>query len=156
MVRIYYSLYDRMLTETRLLQAFQKVKANKGKPGIDGQTVEDFADRAPEELALLVRELKDKSYRPQPVRRVEIRKEGGGIRELGIPTVRDRVVQQASAGDTAADLRPGVSFRPATATGPAGVAIRPSPKPRCSFGDTSANGSWTWICRNASTLLTTT
>jgi group II intron reverse transcriptase/maturase len=95
MVRIYYSLYDRMLTETRLLQAFQKVKANKGKPGIDGQTVEDFADRAPEELALLVRELKDKSYRPQPVRRVEIRKEGGGIRELGIPTVRDRVVQQA-------------------------------------------------------------
>lgn len=94
MARIYYSLYDRMLSETRLLQAFTKVKANKGKPGIDGQTVEDFADRAPEEVAVLVRELRDKSYRPQPVRRVEIRKEGGGIRALGIPTVRDRVVQQ--------------------------------------------------------------
>lgn len=94
MTRIYYSLYDRMLSETRLLQAFRKVKANKGKPGIDGQTVEDFADRAPEEVAVLVRELREKSYRPQPVRRVEIRKESGGIRELGIPTVRDRVVQQ--------------------------------------------------------------
>lgn len=95
MARIYYSLYDRMLSETRLLQAFRKVKSNKGKPGIDGQTVEDFGQKALEEVAVLVRELKDKSYRPQPVRRVEIRKEGGGIRELGIPTVRDRVVQQA-------------------------------------------------------------
>lgn len=94
MARIYYSLYDRMLSETRLLQAFRKVKANKGKPGIDGQTVEDFAERASEEAAVLVRELREKSYRPQPVRRVEIRKESGGMRELGIPTVRDRVVQQ--------------------------------------------------------------
>lgn len=94
MARIYYSLYDRMLSETRLLQAFRKVKANKGKPGIDGQTVEDFAERAPEEVAVLVRELKERSYCPQPVRRVEIRKESGGVRELGIPTVRDRVVQQ--------------------------------------------------------------
>ncbi|HKK02146.1 MAG TPA: reverse transcriptase domain-containing protein, partial [Desulfuromonadales bacterium] len=94
MARIYYSLYDRMLSETRLLQAFRKVKSNKGKPGIDGQSVEDFAERAPEEVAVLVRELKEKSYRPEPVRRVEIRKESGGVRELGIPTVRDRVVQQ--------------------------------------------------------------
>jgi group II intron reverse transcriptase/maturase len=94
MARIYYSLYDRMLSETRLLQAFRKVKANKGKPGIDGQTVEDFAERVSEEVAVLVRELREKSYRPHPVRRVEIRKESGGMRELGIPTVRDRVVQQ--------------------------------------------------------------
>lgn len=94
MALIYYSLYDRMLSETRLLQAFRKVKANRGAPGIDGQTVEAFAERASEEVAVLVRELKDKSYRPQPVRRVEIRKEGGGTRALGIPTVRDRVVQQ--------------------------------------------------------------
>lgn len=98
MARIYYSLYDRILSEARLLQAFRKVKTNKGKPGSDGQTVEDFADRAPEEVALLVRELRDKSYRPQPVRRVEIRKETGGTRELGIPTVRDRVVQQLLLG----------------------------------------------------------
>jgi len=83
-----------MLSETRLLQAFRKVKANKGKPGIDGQTVEDFAERVSEEVAVLVRELREKSYRPHPVRRVEIRKESGGMRELGIPTVRDRVVQQ--------------------------------------------------------------
>lgn len=94
MARIYYSLYDRMLSEARLLQAFRKVKSNKGKPGMDGQSVEDFAARAHEEVAVLVRELREKSYRPQPVRRVEIRKESGGVRELGIPTVRDRVVQQ--------------------------------------------------------------
>jgi RNA-directed DNA polymerase len=94
MVHIYYSLYDRMLSETRLLQAFGKAKSNKGKPSIDGQTVEDFAERAHEEVAVLARELKDKSYRPQPVRRVEIRKEDGGTRKLSIPVVRDRVVQQ--------------------------------------------------------------
>jgi RNA-directed DNA polymerase len=95
MAKIYYSLYDRMLHEKGLLQAFAKVKSNKGKPGIDGQTVEDFAAHLPEEIALLVRELRQKSYRPLPVKRVEIPKAGGGKRLLGIPAVRDRVVQQA-------------------------------------------------------------
>lgn len=95
MARIYYSLYDRMLHEKRLLQAFAKVKSNKGAAGIDGQSVADFAEHLPEEIARLVRELKDKSYRPQPVRRVEIPKSDGTPRQLGIPAVRDRVVQQA-------------------------------------------------------------
>lgn len=94
MVRIYYSLYDRMLQQKRLLQAFAKVKANAGAAGIDGQSVRDFAANLPEEIDHLLHELKDKSYRPQPVRRVEITKPDGGIRKLGIPTVRDRVVQQ--------------------------------------------------------------
>lgn len=92
---IYHSLYDRMLHEKGLLQAFRKVKSNKGKPGIDGQTIEDFAEHLPEEIAQLASELRGKSYRPQPVKRVEIPKGGGGKRLLGIPTVRDRVVQQA-------------------------------------------------------------
>jgi len=95
MAKIYYSLYDRMLHETGLLQAFRKVKSNKGKPGIDGQTIEDFAENCAEEIARLAGELRSKSYRPQPVKRVEIAKGDGGKRLLGIPTVRDRVVQQA-------------------------------------------------------------
>ena len=94
MVQSYYSLYDRMLHEQRLLRAFAKVKSNQGAAGIDGQSVADFAERLPEEIAQLVCELKDKSYRPKPVRRVEIPKPDGGVRKLGIPTVRDRVVQQ--------------------------------------------------------------
>lgn len=95
MAKIYYSLYDRMLNESGLLQAFAKVKSNKGAPGIDGQTIADFAEHLPEEIAQLASELRTKRYRPQPVRRVEIPKDGGGIRLLGIPAVRDRVVQQA-------------------------------------------------------------
>lgn len=95
MARIYYSLYDRMLQEKRLEQAYRRVRANKGAPGIDGQTVEAFGQRLEEELAILVRELGGKSYRPLPVRRVEIDKPDGGKRKLGIPAVRDRVVQQA-------------------------------------------------------------
>ena len=92
---MYYSLYDRLLSQESLHRAFRKVKANAGKPGIDGQTVEEFAQDMAGEIVMLVRELRDKSYRPKPVKRVVIPKDGGGERELGIPTVRDRVVQQA-------------------------------------------------------------
>ena len=95
MTRVYYSLYDRLLSQESLARAFRKVKANNGKPGVDGQTVDDFAQDLPGEIVMLVRELREKSYRPQPVKRVTIPKDGGGVRELGIPTVRDRVVQQA-------------------------------------------------------------
>lgn len=94
MERIYYSLYDRMLHKQRLLGAFAKVKTNRGAAGIDGQSVDDFAAHLPHEIDRLLHELRDKSYRPQPVRRVEIPKPDGSIRKLGIPTVRDRVVQQ--------------------------------------------------------------
>lgn len=95
MARIYYSLYDRMLDEKGLLRAFSRVKSKKGAAGVDGQTIEDFAANLTEEIALLVSELRQKSYRPLPVKRVEIPKAGGGKRLLGIPAVRDRVVQQA-------------------------------------------------------------
>ena len=95
MTRVYYSLYDRLLSQGSLQRAFRKVKANNGKPGVDGQTVEAFAHDLTDEIVMLVSELRDKSYRPHPVKRVEIPKDGGGVRELGIPTVRDRVVQQA-------------------------------------------------------------
>lgn len=95
MAKVYYSLYDRLLSTTALAEAFHKVKSAKGAPGIDGQSIKDFAGELEMNLAILARELKEKSYRAQPVRRVEIPKENGKTRQLGIPTVRDRVVQHA-------------------------------------------------------------
>jgi group II intron reverse transcriptase/maturase len=84
-----------MLSNERLHKAFLKVKSAKGAAGVDGQTIEDFAGDLQKTLDMLVKELKEKSYRPLPVKRVEIPKAGGGKRKLGIPSVRDRVVQQA-------------------------------------------------------------
>ena len=66
----------------------------KGAAGIDRQSLSDFAQNLSNNLDQLLLELKTKRYMPQAVRRVEIPKEGGGVRLLGIPTVRDRVVQQ--------------------------------------------------------------
>lgn len=95
MSRIYYSLYDRLLQRRALARAFAKVRRAKGAPGVDGQTIADFEANVEDELTRLVRELRTKTYRPQPVRRVAIPKPGGGVRNLGIPAVRDRVIQQA-------------------------------------------------------------
>jgi len=95
MVKRYYSLYGRLLSKRNLYQAFLKVKSAKGAPGIDGQSIKDFTEGIRENITKLETELRDKSYRPKPVKRVEIPKPDGGIRKLGIPAVRDRVVQQA-------------------------------------------------------------
>jgi RNA-directed DNA polymerase len=95
MVRKYYSLYGRLLSMGALRQAFEEVCRSKGAPGLDHQTLEAFGSNLEKELAKLLNELKDKSYRSHPVKRVEIDKADGGKRKLGIPTVRDRVVQQA-------------------------------------------------------------
>jgi group II intron reverse transcriptase/maturase len=93
MVRIYYSLYDRMVRAGALYKGFQKVRSAGGAAGVDGQSIEDFAEELEQNLAMLAKELREKSYRPKPVKRVEIPKTGGGKRKLGIPAVRDRVVQ---------------------------------------------------------------
>jgi RNA-directed DNA polymerase len=94
MARVYYSLYDRMLSYERLRRGFLRVRSSRGAAGVDGQSIEDFSEDLEQNLAILVKELKEKTYRPQPVKRVEIPKAGGGKRLLGIPSVRDRVVQQ--------------------------------------------------------------
>jgi len=95
MLEKYYSLYGRLLDHRELETAFKKVRSAKGAAGIDGQSINDFAENLPEEIKRLALELREKSYKPMPVRRVEILKETGGTRKLGIPAVRDRVVQQA-------------------------------------------------------------
>jgi RNA-directed DNA polymerase len=79
----------------RLRAAYEAVRSNHGEPGVDGVTVEAFGAELEANLAALVVELRGKHYRPQPVRRVWIPKPDGGQRPLGIPAVRDRVVQQA-------------------------------------------------------------
>jgi group II intron reverse transcriptase/maturase len=94
-MRIYYSLYDRLLDRRALARAFEKVRRAQGAPGVDGQTIQDFESGLLDELTRLVSELRNKTYQPQPVRRVTIPKPGGGERNLGIPAFRDRVVQQA-------------------------------------------------------------
>jgi RNA-directed DNA polymerase len=79
----------------RLRAAYEAVRSNRGEPGVDGVTVEAFGENLEATLAALVVELRAKTYRPQPVRRVWIPKPDGNQRPLGIPAVRDRVVQQA-------------------------------------------------------------
>jgi len=93
--RKWYSLYDKVYVPRNLECAWKQVQSNRGAAGCDGQTVEQFARHAEENLARLHEQLRAKTYRPQRVRRVEIPKAGGGKRALGIPTVRDRIVQQA-------------------------------------------------------------
>jgi RNA-directed DNA polymerase len=86
---------DKVYALPNLLAAWERVRANGGAAGMDGMTIHKFSDGAQGRLERLSEDLRKKTYRPQPVRRVYIPKSGGGKRGLGIPTVRDRVVQQA-------------------------------------------------------------
>jgi RNA-directed DNA polymerase len=91
----WYSLMDKVCAPDTLEAAWNKVRANDGAAGVDGQSLERFA--AQEELYLteLATALREGSYRPQPVKRVDIPKGEGKTRPLGIPTVKDRIVQTA-------------------------------------------------------------
>jgi RNA-directed DNA polymerase len=91
----WFSLIDKVYRAETLKAAWQKVEANGGAAGVDGQSVERFAARAEMYLEELSTALKRGTYRPQPVRRVEIPKGGGKFRPLGIPVVKDRIVQTA-------------------------------------------------------------
>lgn len=92
----WYSLIDKVCAPATLALAWKKVQANGGAAGVDGQSVERFAAKAEEYLSELAMALREDSYRPQPVRRVEIPKGDGKTRPLGIPTVKDRIAQQAT------------------------------------------------------------
>ncbi len=92
----WFSLIDKVYSEKNLRSAFARVKRNKGKPGVDHQTIEMFEANLDVNLQHLSRTLRDETYRPQAIRRVMIPKLGTKEkRPLGIPTVRDRVAQGA-------------------------------------------------------------
>lgn len=91
----WFSLIDKVYAPTTLEVAWQKVRSNGGASGVDGVSVDRFAARSAEYLAELSQDLRTGNYRPQAVRRVEIPKGDGRTRPLGIPAVKDRVVQTA-------------------------------------------------------------
>lgn len=110
-------LMARVVDRANLQRAWKRVKANRGAPGSDGMPIEDFTEYARSHWAAIRQALCDGTYQPQPVRRVGIPKPGGGERLLGIPTVVDRVIQQAIAQVMGPLFDPGFSessfgFRP--------------------------------------------
>lgn len=94
-MKVFYSLYGQLLNKKLLYKSYLQVRKNKGAAGTDGQSLSDFASDADRYLNQLLSELQRKTYQPLPVRRVVIPKADGGERLLGIPAVRDRIVQQA-------------------------------------------------------------
>jgi len=90
---------DRLMEEVcereNLVQAWKQVRGNKGSPGVDGKTIDETLDDLREHWPAIREQLLRGTYKPQPVRRAEIPKPGGGVRKLGIPSVLDRLIQQA-------------------------------------------------------------
>ena len=89
------SLMEQVCDSNNLVRAYRRVRSNKGSPGVDGMSVGELGDWLREHGVALKTSLLDGSYQPQPVRGVQIPKPGGGQRQLGIPVVVDRLVQQA-------------------------------------------------------------
>ena len=90
-------LLERVLDRNNLNRAYKRVKANKGACGVDGMTIDEALPWLKEHRDELLESIRSGKYKPSPVRRVEIPKDNGDVRKLGIPTVIDRIIQQAIA-----------------------------------------------------------
>lgn len=104
-------LLARALARERLTEAWRRTHRNKGVPGVDGITVEAFAEKWQQHLAALEADVREGRYRPRPYLRVWAPKASGGERPMGIPTVTDRVLMGAAADTLATVLEPGFSER---------------------------------------------
>lgn len=117
---------DRILTPDSGLRAFEKVRSNRGCPGSDAIPITELAEVFPAQWEATCQAIRAGRYRPQPLRRVEIPKASGGVRRLGIPSVMDRVVQQAIAQSL------GLWFEPRFS--PGSFAYRPGRSPHDAIG----------------------
>lgn len=88
-------MLERILSEENIKTAYKRVYANKGAGGVDGVTVQELEEYMKENWNCIKEQIRTRTYKPQPVKRVEIPKPNGGVRKLGIPTVIDRVIEQA-------------------------------------------------------------
>ena len=88
-------LLEQILSPENMNEAAKRVYRNKGAAGVDGVTVEELWSYVKVHWSEIERSIRERRYRPQPVKRVEIPKENGGVRKLGIPTVIDRTIEQA-------------------------------------------------------------
>ena len=91
------AILERILARGNMVAAFNRVLSNKGAPGIDGMTVDEMGVYIGLHWQEISESIRNGTYEPKPVRRVEIPKPDGGVRLLGVPTVIDRVIQQACA-----------------------------------------------------------
>lgn len=90
-----HSIYGQIIVERKLMIAWQQVAENKGSGGTDGVTIDTFKSKEEENIKDLLSKLREKTYKPTPVKRVYIPKKNGKLRPLGIPTIEDRIVQQS-------------------------------------------------------------
>lgn len=91
----WHSIYGQILFDRKLMTAWKQVEKNKGCGGIDMETIETFKNRESEKIEDILKELKKKAYKPTPVKRVYIPKKNGDKRPLGIPVIKDRIIQQS-------------------------------------------------------------
>ena len=141
-------LMEEVCERENLKGALKRVRANRGNPGVDGMRVQELPGYLKEHWPAIRDQLLEGTYQPQPVKGVEIPKRGGGARQLGIPTVLDRFIQQGVyrfCRSTGTGPFPSI----ATAFGPDALPTRRWPK-RNGISLRAAAGSWTSTWRSSS------
>ena len=121
-------MLEQILSQGNIKRAFKRVTAKKGAAGVDGVETTELGEVLAEQWPRIKTQILEGSYKPQPVRRVEIDKPGGGVRPLGIPTTTDRLIQQAIGQVLSPIYEPagyptGWSIEPAAVQYPAGRAV---------------------------------